>query len=170
MSGLAIKEGLPRLRHLLRRLCHLDGRRRLLLVEASALLLLSRLVLIVVPFRHLAPRLGTLAQPEETHDAPADQERPVAEIAVTGSSRSRSLAAPNSFDGHSTVMTSCGAQERKLEGRISRLVPPGPQRPIIPYFSYNFLLVLSPCASTSARGCDEKLRFSLTEGVSAYRK
>ena len=82
MSGLAIKEGLPRLRHLLRRLCHLDGRRRLLLVEASALLLLSRLVLIVVPFRHLAPRLGTLAQPEETHDAPADQERPVAEIAV----------------------------------------------------------------------------------------
>ena len=74
------RERLLRLRYLLRRFGHFDGSRRLLLVEASALLLLSRLVLIVVPFRHLAPRL--LAQPEETHDAPADQERPVAEIAV----------------------------------------------------------------------------------------
>ncbi len=86
MSGLAIRERLLRLRHLLRRFGHFDGSRRLLLVEASALLLLSRLLLSVVPFKRLTPRLGRMAQPGEMPDAPAqthaDQERSAAEIAV----------------------------------------------------------------------------------------
>lgn len=74
---------LRRLYHLLRRYRRLDARRRGLLIEASSFLLISRLALIGVPFRRLAPRLGRLADVTEAHpQLSADQTLPAAAIAA----------------------------------------------------------------------------------------
>src|SRR5579859_7074784 len=53
----------PRTRTVARRFWRLAGRRKALLAEAMVLLVLSRAALLVVPFRRIARRLGTLVKP-----------------------------------------------------------------------------------------------------------
>jgi hypothetical protein len=43
----------------------IDGQRRILLVEATACLLIARIALILVPFPHLARRFGTFVPPSD---------------------------------------------------------------------------------------------------------
>lgn len=56
---------LPSIRRLILRLGQVDSRRRGLLAEAVACLLAVRLALIVVPFPHLARRIGTFVSPTD---------------------------------------------------------------------------------------------------------
>ena len=63
----------------MRRFVRIGGHARLLLLEASAWLLVSRLALILVPFPRLAPRIGVFVRPEE---ARARQPAPVPEEAA----------------------------------------------------------------------------------------
>ncbi|MEJ0026252.1 MAG: lasso peptide biosynthesis B2 protein [Rhizomicrobium sp.] len=51
--------------HPLRRFVQVDGRRRLLVVEAATCLLAARLALVFVPFPRLARRLGTFVSPTD---------------------------------------------------------------------------------------------------------
>lgn len=55
----------------LRRLARIDGRRRALLIEASAWLLWARLMLIFVPFPRLARHLGAFVPPADPRVAAA---------------------------------------------------------------------------------------------------
>ena len=83
------------IRRLLLRFKQIDNRRRALLVEAVGYLLAARLALIVIPFPHLARRIGTFVPPTDaraatSQDAPAaDQTRLAQDIgwAVTGAAR-----------------------------------------------------------------------------------
>lgn len=60
------------IRRPLRRFAQVGWRRRALVAEAVAWLLLARLALIVVPFPHLARRLGTFVSPSDARAAAAD--------------------------------------------------------------------------------------------------
>jgi hypothetical protein len=59
------------IRHPLRRFAGVDNRRRALVVEAVAYLLLARLALIFVPFPKLARRLGRFVPPSDPRAAAA---------------------------------------------------------------------------------------------------
>lgn len=54
-----------RLRRSIRRFAQVDSRRRALVVEAVACLLLARLALVFVPFQRLARHLGTFVAPSK---------------------------------------------------------------------------------------------------------
>jgi hypothetical protein len=56
---------LPSIRRRLRRFAQVGNRRRALLAEAVAWLLLTRLALLLVPFPRLARRLGTFVPPSD---------------------------------------------------------------------------------------------------------
>ena len=60
---------MARWRWKLRRLAGLDSARRVLLIEAAALLLLARLALLLLPFPWLARRLGTFVPPTDSRVA-----------------------------------------------------------------------------------------------------
>jgi hypothetical protein len=57
------------IRHPLRRFVQVDGRRRLLIVEAVLCLLAARLALIAIPFPRLAGWLGTFVLPSDPRAA-----------------------------------------------------------------------------------------------------
>ena len=59
------------IRRPLRRFAQVDRRRRLLVIEAVACLLVARLALIFVPFPRLARRLGTFVPPNDPRAAPS---------------------------------------------------------------------------------------------------
>ena len=62
---------LPSIRRRLRRFAQVGNRRRALLAEAVAWLLLTRLALLLVPFPRLARRLGTFVPPSDARAAAA---------------------------------------------------------------------------------------------------
>lgn len=59
------------IRHLLRRLAQIDRRRRTLVIEAAALLLLARLALAFISFPNLARRFGSFMTPADGRAAQA---------------------------------------------------------------------------------------------------
>jgi len=83
------------IRRPLRRFAEIDGRRRLLVIEATACLVAVRLALLVVPFPRLAGRLGTFVPPSDPRalrtgaDASAERSQIARQIgwAVTRSAR-----------------------------------------------------------------------------------
>jgi Transglutaminase-like superfamily len=69
------------IRRPLRRFAQVDGRRRVLVVEAVIYLLLARLGLIFVPFPKLARRLGHFVPPSDSRVGAARERTPQAALA-----------------------------------------------------------------------------------------